>query len=127
MSGLDDTGQLELHIHQSILTNAPANSTKRFPNGQDRKRWRKDWNENHDSHPTHKYHHCYSTACVSSALVYNFEQRKARYADPKRSCVYELTISPASCPTSAELDKPDCHDGGISFLPGSPMPNLFWN
>lgn len=36
---------------------------------------------------------------------------------PKRSWAQALTRRPASWPTSAELDKPDCHEGEMMLWP----------
>ena len=36
---------------------------------------------------------------------------------PNRSWVYKLIIKPASCPTRAEFDRPDCHDAVIILCP----------
>lgn len=48
---------------------------------------------------------------------------------PKRSWAQALTSKPASCPTSAELDKPDCHEGEMTLWPcvASKLPKRSWN
>lgn len=48
---------------------------------------------------------------------------------PKRSWQKPLIIKPASWPTSAELLRPDCHSGGMSFSPvaGSVVPKVLRN
>jgi hypothetical protein len=48
---------------------------------------------------------------------------------PNRSWVYALIRSPANWPTREELDKPDCHEGAISFCFdfSSKTPNRLWN
>lgn len=46
---------------------------------------------------------------------------------PNLSCVYALIINPASCPTNAAFDRPDCHAAEITFAPdvGSYTPKRF--
>jgi hypothetical protein len=46
---------------------------------------------------------------------------------PNRSCVYALTSSPTSWPTSAAFDNPACHAAVITFSPvaGAYTPNRF--
>lgn len=49
---------------------------------------------------------------------------------PKRSCAQAFTSKPASCPTSAEFDRPDCQLGVINLAPGFAglgTPKRFWN
>ena len=49
---------------------------------------------------------------------------------PNRSCAHAFRSRPANCPTTAELDRPDCQLGVITFLPGEPgtgVPKFAWN
>lgn len=49
---------------------------------------------------------------------------------PKRSCAHVLINRPVSWPTRAELERPDCHDGVMPYVPGlegTGVPKRRWN